>query len=183
MPYLIGIVALVGAISALNLLLALGIIRRLREHSELLAKGAGGRRELPVIAVGESVGDFAAVTEDGAEISAERLPDGAVVGFFSPDCAPCRAKIPAFAEFARTVPGGPEQVLAVVVDAAGDGSLFADALGDVARIVVETPDGPLSDAFQVRSYPTVLRVARRGEGLVIAANELAAELAPTAEIR
>lgn len=183
MPYLIAIVALVGTIGALNLLLTLGVIRRLREHAELLAKGGEGRRELPAIAVGERVGDFRAVTEDGTEISAERLSDGAVVAFLSPDCRPCREKVPAFVEYARTVPGGPDQVLAVVVDAAGDGSLFADALGDVARIVVETPDGPLSDAFQVRGYPTVLRVARRGEVLEVAANHLAAELTPAAQVR
>lgn len=183
MTYLIAAVAFAGTLGALNLVLLLGVIRRLREHTDLLAQGAMGERELPVIAVGEHVGEARAVTEGGAEISTARLPDGAVVAFFASDCRPCREKVPAFAEFARGVPGGPDQLLAVVVDAAGDGGLFADMLGEVAQVVVETPDGPLSNAFQVRAFPTILRVARRSEAVVVAENQLAAELAPTATIR
>ncbi|MFB7499269.1 TlpA disulfide reductase family protein [Streptomyces sp. NPDC056161] len=183
MIYLIAAVAFAGTLGALNLVLLLGVIRRLREHTDLLAQGATGGRELPVIAVGERVGAATAVTEGGAEISTARLADGTVVAFFAPDCGPCREKVPAFAQFARRVPGGRDRVLAVVVDTVGDGSLFVDALGGVAQVVVETPDGPLSDAFQVRAFPTVLRVARQGGAVVVAENRLAAELAPAAAAR
>ncbi|MFE9613066.1 hypothetical protein [Streptomyces sp. NPDC006012] len=183
MIYLIAAVAFAGTLGALNLVLLLGVIRRLREHTDLLAPGATDGRELPVIAVGERVGEATAVTESGAEISTARLADATVVAFFAPDCRPCREKVPAFAQFARHVPGGRDRVLAVVVDAAGDGSLFADALGEVAQVVVETPDGPLSGAFQVRAFPTVLRVARQHGAVVVAENRLAAELTPAAAAR
>ncbi|TDC78974.1 TlpA disulfide reductase family protein [Streptomyces hainanensis] len=172
MTYQTLITLLVGALGALNLVLALGIIRRLREHTELLAQRPTGSGESTAIAVGERVGDFAAVTRDGAEISTADLAENAVVAFFSPDCGPCRDRLPSFVEFARTVPGGARQVLAVVVDVAGDGAEFVRSLGEVARVVVEKPDGSVSDAFQVRSYPTILRVTRRGDDVLVADNRL-----------
>ncbi|MFD8379336.1 TlpA disulfide reductase family protein [Streptomyces sp. NPDC059679] len=184
MPYLIAAVAFVGTLGTLNLVLMLGVLKRLREHTELLAQDTTGSRELPVIAVGERVGDFTAVAESsGVEVSMARLSDGAVVAFFAPDCGPCREKVPAFAEFARTVPGGPGQVLAVVVDAAGEGSDFVDRLRGVAQVVVEPPDGPLSSAFQVRAFPTIVRVGRRGGAVVITENRVATDLVAAAAVR
>lgn len=183
MSYVIAALAFVGTLGALNLVLLLGVIRRLREHTDLLAQRANGTRELPVIAVGERVGEATAVALSGAGISTSRLPDGAVVAFFATDCRPCREKVPAFADFARGLPGGPDQVLAVVVDVTGDGGLFTDVLAEVAQVVVEGPDGPLSKAFQVSAFPTALRVARRDDGVVVTENRLAAELTPAAAVR
>jgi hypothetical protein len=46
--YMMAAVAVVGAIGLFNLVLLYGVIRRLREHGELLAGGAGGTGDPPL---------------------------------------------------------------------------------------------------------------------------------------
>jgi len=151
MPYLASAVVVVGALGLVNLLLTLAVIRRLRQHTELLSNRPAGP-EGGVLAAGERPGDFDAVDTDGLPVTAG--PDGPrLVGFFSPECEPCKAKLPDFAEQVAGYPGGPARVLAVV---AGDGpgiTDFAGALAPVARVVVEPSDGPLTTAFQVSAFP------------------------------
>ncbi|MET7301346.1 hypothetical protein [Embleya sp. NPDC005575] len=158
---------------ALDLVLTLGVIRRLREHAELLSSGGGSGDPLDM-AVGEEVGEFSTSMVDGEPLTRGMLAEETLVAFFSPGCEPCREKLPRFVEHARTLPGGRDRVLAAVVGDAGEAAAFVAELSPFARVVVEAgPDDALGRAFRARSYPTLLRVAPDDAGrLVVTANRV-----------
>jgi thiol-disulfide isomerase/thioredoxin len=162
MLYLTSAVVLVGTLCALDLILTLGVIKRLREHTELLTRQAGGA---PSIEMGEAVGRFATTTVDGETLTPELVADDTVVAFFSTTCAPCRAKLPRFAEAVRERPGGRERVLAVV--AGDDADSFVSQLNPVARVVTEGTDGAVGSAFKVQVYPLLLVAGREGDGELV----------------
>ncbi|MFF2013905.1 redoxin domain-containing protein [Streptomyces sp. NPDC058195] len=170
MAVLTAVLVLVGFIAFVDLVLTLGVVKRLREHTELLA-GAGG---MPVtVAVGTEVGDFTAASVDGDVVSSELTPTDTVVAFFSPTCQPCKEKLPKFTAYARSRPGGRSQVLAVVVGSAEEGAEFIERLSPVARVVAEDRQGPLHTAFGTAAYPTLLRVTAEDDGrLVVAENQI-----------
>jgi hypothetical protein len=68
MELLTAAVALVGALCLANLALTVGVIRRLREHNEALAKLSRGSDEQLIAAAGTLVADFAATTTAGEHI-------------------------------------------------------------------------------------------------------------------
>ncbi|MFG6201919.1 hypothetical protein [Nonomuraea sp. JJY05] len=77
MPYLIVAVVLVGVLCLLNLLLTVGVIRRLR-------KQAASAASLPPmeegLAIGEKIPEFAATTTGGEPISDELIEGPALIG-------------------------------------------------------------------------------------------------------
>lgn len=156
----------VGVVCALDLVLTLGVIKRLRDHTEQLAKAAGVGRA-PIIDVGEEVGEFSTATVDGERLNREALVDETLVAFFSPTCEPCKAKLPKFREYAAALPGGSRRVLAIVVGDEEESAAFVSDLSPVARVVVETHEGALSTAFKAQAYPTVLTVAPDSTGRVV----------------
>ncbi|MEV5379825.1 hypothetical protein B7P34_12670 [Streptosporangium nondiastaticum] len=175
MPVLIAAVVLVGLLCTLDLILTLGVIKRLRDHTALLAKAAEGSPpgRPPVIKVGEEVGEFSAVSVDGEVLTRASLSGDTLVAFFSPSCGPCHEMLPKFAEYARTVPGGRKQVLAVVVGTPDRAKGQVAGLTSVARVVVQDADLALTDAFQVFGFPTLLQVTTDGAGRpVIARNSV-----------
>ncbi|WP_193319050.1 TlpA family protein disulfide reductase [Nonomuraea phyllanthi] len=142
-------VVVLAVLCVLNVVLALGIIRRLREHaeriSELYERPDGPS---PSVRPGETVAEF----EAGAE-----LPERTLVGFFSPSCAPCKALAPKFAELAATMPR--EQVVAVISALPDEADEMRALLGPVARVVADGPGGgPLAGAFKVTAFPQVFLV-------------------------
>ncbi|GAA2292446.1 hypothetical protein GCM10010149_45100 [Nonomuraea roseoviolacea subsp. roseoviolacea] len=156
------VVAMLAALlGVLNLALMLGVIRRLREHTELLSRAPEGTAS---IGRGEAVDAFDAVTVDGETVSRESLLDGSVVAFFSATCAPCQERLPKFVAYAKTLPEGRRQALAVVIGEGEDLDGFVTALGPVARVVVEKASDPVNSAFGVQRYPVVLAVARDDRG-------------------
>ncbi|WFB10373.1 TlpA family protein disulfide reductase [Streptomyces sp. LX-29] len=171
MPFLIAAVILVGVLCVLDLILTLGVVRRLREHTELLANANSG---LPAgIAVGEEIGDFTAATVDGETLRRADLDGETVVAFFSPTCQPCRRKMPKFVEFAKAMPGGRDRVLAAVIGDPDEAAEFAAQLGPVARVVVEGDDSGLVEAFRTSAFPTLLRVSPDEAGrLVVKATDV-----------
>ncbi|BDM74623.1 hypothetical protein HEK616_81100 (plasmid) [Streptomyces nigrescens] len=184
MSFLIAAVVFVGALCTLDLVLTLGVIKRLREHSERLSgtSGPGGRFDTLDMAVGEEVGEFTTSTVDGERLSRGMLAADTLVAFFAPGCQPCREKMPAFVDHARALPGGRAQVVAVVVGDPAEAAAFVAELSPVARVVVEEgPEDPLSAAFRARSFPTVLRVSPYGDGRVlVTANRIALDRPVTA---
>jgi hypothetical protein len=155
-PYLVAAVVLVGLLCLLDLLLTVGVIRRLRQHTELLNKlqaGPGGPMPDVMLPAGSAVGEFAATTTEGDPVSRELLAGRTLVGFFTPGCEPCKEKLPTFIEVAPGISGGPEQVLAVVVASAEEGAETAARLAEVARVVVEPYDGPVVKAFGASGFP------------------------------
>ncbi|MEV4019591.1 hypothetical protein AB0J35_54830 [Nonomuraea angiospora] len=167
MSYLIAVVALLGALCLVNLLLMLGLVRRLREHTKLLdalyemvgmmgapGAGAGGP------AVGDVVGEFAATTVEGNRVTRDLLPDGTVVAFLSPDCQGCREQIPQLASWAAGQ--DPARVLVVVDSRSGDPAQVVTALAPVAQVIVDDATKPLADTFGVHVFPTLLQLAAGG---------------------
>lgn len=181
MVYLGGAVAVVAAVTVLNLLLMLGVIRRLREHTERLAALPAdlGPPPEPILPAGERPAEFRAETVDGAEVSLGSLATPALLGFFSPRCEPCKEWIPRFVQAAGQLPQGRAQALAVVTgdtgDGAGGGAEMAE-LRRVAQVVVEPANGPVSRAFAVRGWPALCRLGE--DGAISTSDNEAAVAAP-----
>ncbi|MEU5579160.1 hypothetical protein ABZ791_01730 [Streptomyces huasconensis] len=174
MTVLIAAVALVATLCTLNLVLTLGVVKRLREHTEILGSVKG---EPVRLEVGAEVGEFATSTTLGEPVAHDLVAGPVLFGFFSPTCEPCRDKLPRFVEYARRQPGGRSQVIATVVcdgegAATGDTAAeFVTELSRVAQVVVEESDGPLGTAFAVRAFPSVLRADRASDGRLLVVDD------------
>jgi hypothetical protein len=161
MPYLTAAVVIVGALCVLNLLLTFGVVRRLREHTELLSARRPDMSS-DVIATGEQPGGFTVADTEGTPVGPADLAGDALLGFFTPTCPACRESLPEFLALAARVPGGRDKVVAVVSGAleadgshaGGDAADLMARLGEVARVLPEPHDGPVSAAFQVVAYPS-----------------------------
>jgi hypothetical protein len=129
--------------------------------------GVDGRSRKPSVGTGELVGAFATATVDGAPLTDAMLVGETLVGFFSPRCRVCALRLPKFVEYARGLPDGRNQVLAVVIGDAEDTAAVAAELSPVARVVIEDRHGVLKAAFQVQAYPTILVVAPDPSGRLV----------------
>ncbi|MFJ4585172.1 TlpA family protein disulfide reductase [Streptomyces echinatus] len=155
MLYLVAAVVFVGLLCLLDLVLTVGLVRRLRQHTELLNERSnrqGSHAGEVMTAVGTAPQEFTATTIDGEAITRDSLTTSTLVGFIAPGCKPCRAEFPHFLRAAAEHPGGREHVLAVVSDGPGSAE-YAAQLKEVARVVVEAPDGVVTTAFSVRGVP------------------------------
>ncbi|WP_432989682.1 TlpA disulfide reductase family protein [Dactylosporangium sp. CA-233914] len=176
MPYLTAAVVLIGALTLLDLVLTLGVLRRLRDQA---AGAAPSPAPTLSIGVGERPGGFLAASTRGEPVEPEALP-GVLVGFFSPDCTPCRERVPQFTAYAEQLQAGRDAVLAVVIDGGAgdeDGSAGAAgmvaALDGVARVIVEAPHGPVARAFGVTAYPMLCLLDGAG-AVAVAGSDLSA---------
>jgi thiol-disulfide isomerase/thioredoxin len=161
MPYVIAALVLVGTVATADLLLTVGVVRRLRElGAEAAAARAGGGGGESALPPGTPVGEFAATDVDGRPVT---RPGAGLVGFLSPDCTPCKEQLPAFVRYATERP----DVLAVVVGAPAEAANTVEALRPVATVVVEPPEGPLQQAFGVVGYPTFVLVR---DGVMVTAD-------------
>ena len=166
MPVLVAAVVLVGALCLLDLLLTLGVVRRLREHTQhletLLASGSGVSVGTGMLPIGDTARDFAGTTVGGEPVSRGLLAGETLVAFFSPGCEPCREKLPAFVEYARTLDDGPQRILAVVTGQGDDTHEMIEALTPVARVVVDGHEEQIVQAFQVTVFPAFCLVDAEG---------------------
>jgi hypothetical protein len=174
-PYVVAALVVTNVLTLLNLLLLFGVIRRLREQPA--PPGLPGPTAVPV---GTLIDAFTTADTDDRPLRRDDLPEGAVVGFFSPGCAPCEALVPKFVARAEGLPGGREQVVAVVVGPTDEAAGYVARLAPVARVVVEEPsNGVLARAFHVPGYPTVFQLD--GDGRVLISDASVDRLAvPTA---
>jgi hypothetical protein len=150
----IAAVAVVGALCLLDLLLTFGVIRRLREHTAMLAENRGhGLPGPPVVGLahGELPGTFAAVTLDGQPVDASAALQ--VVAFFSTACSICPERVPPFLEYLTTRHIDRPSVLAVVVGDEGKPPPYLESLAGFAQICLEQEDGAVAKAFKVAGYP------------------------------
>ncbi|WP_242887241.1 TlpA family protein disulfide reductase [Actinomadura litoris] len=152
------VAALAAVLCVLNLVLTFGVIRRLREHTTLLSARGRAALDNPLVEIGTPAEPFSTVTVDDVEIDGGAFTGKTTVAFFSPDCEPCREKLPRFVDYAKSLPNPRESLLVAVVGDRADGRGFIDALSPYANVVSEQPFGPLGRAFGVRMYPTVLQV-------------------------
>lgn len=187
MPVLVAAVVVVGLLGLANLLFTFGVVRRLREHTELLSERSGGSggevvRRLPAghevaLVAGSEVPAYTTTTVDGEEVSSDGPAAPTLVGVFAPGCSACTEQLSSFLAFARKQPGGRDRVLAVVSGDPDDQPPYVDQLRSVARLVVGQPGGSVTDALQVRGYPAFAVIEDgvvRSSGFQVAALELSA---------
>ncbi|MFJ3925248.1 hypothetical protein [Streptomyces sp. NPDC090022] len=174
MSYLAAGVAAVGVLCLLNLVFALGVIRRLREHSEQLARLArldrtgSGSPDHAVLPAGAMVGSFRTEATGRGPLTEEDLADDTLVAFFSPTCKPCQEKLPGFVAGLADRPRAERgRVLAVVVGEARACAPMLASLASVVPAVREDEDGPVATAFAVRAFPTCARVGRGADGRLV----------------
>ncbi|MEQ4715642.1 hypothetical protein [Nonomuraea sp. B19D2] len=164
MPYLVTFVTFLCVLCLLNLMLTVGVIRRLRKHSEALAsRSADGRQA--ILTEGSVAPPYTTVATDGSAVSSELITEPVLVGFFSPGCDACHEAMPGFLDMAAKFPR--EQVLAVVVDQKGGlAGPQREQLEPVARVVVEDMDGPVTSALRAQAFPVFALVG--GGGRILA---------------
>jgi hypothetical protein len=153
MPVVIGAVIVVGAVCVLDLLLTFGVIRRLREHTELLREHqVPSSRPVIGLSVGQVPKPFQVVTADGTALSG---PAGLrLAGFFSASCSICPERVAPFIEYVRGNHIARDDVLAVLLVADGNTPpRYLDELAEVARVCVQPDDSWVAMAFSVAGYP------------------------------
>lgn len=169
--YYLGIaIGVIGVICAFSLLLTFGVIRRMRELSEILAE-LMSNRTAATTPVGQRVGAFTASTTLGGTVTRDCGSGQRLVGFFSPGCEPCEERIPEFAAYARQAGIA---ALAIVVADDGGGQHHVERLSATADVVVEPTGGRVSAAFGVSSFPTLCLTD--ADGVLLAAGNTIAEL-------
>ncbi|WP_440066663.1 hypothetical protein [Streptosporangium sp. OZ121] len=185
------VVVLVGAVMvlcALDIVLTVGVARRLRAQGELLARqvaslSAGyplpGALSPVMREAGERLGVFRAVAGDGTPVDEGFFADAStLVAAFSVGCPACEERLPEFVRFAPAF-AGRERVLALVVGADGAAEKAA-LLEAVATVVVEkTHGGPVCGSLGVRAYPA-LAIVDPG-GVVRASGTLLQDVAAVLE--
>jgi peroxiredoxin len=175
MQYVMAALVVVGALILFDLVLTLGVIRRLRRHSELIGQALSrqGVGDSVMLAAGKAVSPFEATTVDGEPVATSRLSGQTLVGFFSPNCSACGEQLPSFVEHAKAV--GPDRVLVVAVGADDQVGELVAQLRPVAKVVVERDGGQLARAFGVKGFPAMCLIT--GDGTVAVSGFRAAELA------
>lgn len=162
MPIVIAALVLVGGLCLLDLLLTFGVIRRLREQTEMLARRSSGQ-QAPGLSAGQAPGPFSAVTTTGEPVS-----DAAslrLVAFFS-TCPICPERVPPFAAYIRDHRVSRDSVLAVSVGSGSDPQPYLAELAPLAQICVEPEDGAIRRAFEVTGFPWFFLLD--ADGVVIA---------------
>ncbi|TDD74799.1 hypothetical protein E1293_29160 [Actinomadura darangshiensis] len=154
MPVVAVLAALALAVCLLDLVLTLGVIGRLRRHTELISNLTSGGRPYALHPEGGTAGPFETVATTGEPLSRDRLSGRTLVGAFAPHCPACEEKLPAFVEYARAFPGGRDQVIAVVVGAESEAGAYRERLEPVARVVIEQPvTGEIGTALALNAFP------------------------------
>ncbi|OLF19241.1 TlpA family protein disulfide reductase [Actinophytocola xanthii] len=158
MGFLVAALVLVGALVVVDLVLTLGVVRRLREHSALISQAleSGDRVADFMLPTGTRLPELRATTVDGAPVP-EQGP--LLVGFFSPTCRACVERLPGFVDYARAFDG---RVLGVAVGAHEDVEDIVARLRPVAEVAVEPAEGPLATALRVRGMPAMAVVDADG---------------------
>lgn len=155
MPFLVAAVVLVGLLCALDLILTLAVIRRLRQHTAKLAQlsAAGGGGLLPD---GTPLPAFTAHSVDATWIS-ER--GWRLVALLATTCGACAGQMPDLRALVRESGYPPESVLVVVAGPdTPEGGELVDAVRPIATVVREGRDGPLSQAFRASVFPAFYQV-------------------------
>jgi hypothetical protein len=149
------VLAVLGPLGLANLVLVVGLLRRLRRHDALMQTMIDGvaNPEPIMLTAGEEIRDFNSTTAAGKPVGSADLHGRTLVAFLSPTCPACIDSLPLFTARAQLTPGGPEQVLAVVVGHEEETTELRERLEPVARVVVEPPSGPVAAAFGVLGFP------------------------------
>jgi hypothetical protein len=176
------LLAAVGFAVVVNMGFTLAVVRRLREHE--LRFSDGGRYEEVSghdgvaigLADGAAVDDVTVTTTRGQDV---RLLDGArgtIVGFFMPGCQSCRKERDVMTAEARALEAGHRLIAVVVSLDEQDPRVpeYTTQLEDVAAVVLERHDGPMSSLFSVRAFPAFAVLS--ADGVLQASGTVISEL-------
>jgi hypothetical protein len=172
LPALYAVVGILGAATALNIVLLLAVLRRMREFEAGNQVPAAVKLPAP----GTRVGSFRATATDGSVITEADLADDThYLGFLLVGCKPCKAQI---AEMRSSGRFDPERVIFFV--AGGDPSAeqtraLMDSVQDLGRVAAMDWPGPVGAAMSgIRAFPTLLRIE---SGVIVAAGSRWEEIA------
>jgi hypothetical protein len=161
MTLLAAAVIFVGCLCLLDLLLTFGVLRRLREHAELLASIQP--EPAPGLVAGARPADFAAVSTSGQTVSG---PAGLrVAAFFSSSCSVCPGMIAPFLRYVSAARLRPDGVLAVVATDTGTAN-YIDELSGAASVCLEPQGGSVGNAFQLKGFPSFFLL--NADGVIVA---------------
>lgn len=121
MPFVAVLAFLALVVCLLDLVLTHGVIRRLPQHTDLISQLSGqiphasGQLPCAILAEGKTAGPFEAVATTGEPLSRDRLSRQTLVRAFTPHCSACEEGLPGFVCSEKKIPGGREQVVAILV--------------------------------------------------------------------
>ncbi len=159
--------AFFGALCSLNLLLTFGVIRRLREHTELISRLNGRRPAGEELSIGDLIGDFTVESTDGVTLDRASVKSDTLVAFFSPNCDACEVELPAFVAHSARISGDQGRPIAVVSGTPEAAADFVGRLEPVADVVLEPYVKAMTSAFRVRNFPTRLGIGPDRSGRVV----------------
>lgn len=152
-----------GCMSLLNLVLFVGLVRRLRAgsagHDSSAGSSAGRSAHVTGIPIGASAPDL------GVESLAGRSQ---LIGIFSTDCGACPDYLPRFRSRATKFDGA---AVAILGGSAAKHDIYREQLGSQVTVIADVgagpmASGPLAAAFEVTKWPSFFIVGP--DGLVTA---------------
>lgn len=151
-------VVVLAVLCLLDLVLTLGVVRRLRDHNMRLQALQGTEMDgFALPRPGDGISQFSAVAVSGETVTNDDLAEPTLIAFFTPDCPSCEEKLPGFLDYSREFAGGRTRVFGVVASESG-GLHYRTALSEVATVVSERERGTLQKAFNVTAFPSFLVV-------------------------
>jgi thiol-disulfide isomerase/thioredoxin len=174
---LVALLIPVGVLCVVNLAFSLAVVRRLREHTETIARlsrQVGGAPPESGLAPGTPVPALEATAEDGAPLTTDPAGTGeTLLAFVSATCPACRTHLPDFVRVARAGYNR-GNVVVVVSGERADAQDLLDIAVPETRVVVEPDFGPFTTGFDIQAFPTFLRVH---DGVVAARGLAVSEVA------
>lgn len=159
MSALAAAVAVLTGITLLNLLLLLGVVRRLRTMAapQRPADPFGLAVAEPlVLPAGSPLPDIELPGTDGVPFRLRTLADRRVLmAFLSQGCGSCHLELPRLRDLAARAAADGAAVVVVVLTEDGDPTLEEPFAG-IASVTRDRPLGPLSGEFGITSFPSYL---------------------------
>lgn len=154
-------VVFIGVLCLLNLLLTLGVIRRLREYSE--TQPAAEPIPVKIAETGSSPAPFDVLLNGGRAFSSDRPATWTIVAFFSDTCPACKEGLPTFVKRARELRRDDQLIVSVIAGEGDDSTTeLVRVLEPVSGVTVEPYDGPLAKAFGVGQFPALCMLDESG---------------------
>jgi hypothetical protein len=145
-------VALLAVFVVVNLILTIGLIRRIRTMAQ---EGSSAPEIASKPQPGKRLGHFAVTTSEGRRFTERDLATGShLVAFLSPTCPSCRAIKDQMAA------GLAGESMVVFIAAFGDEQVAAEMVRALTPVAVTTlmADESAAEAFGSSAFPTLVRV-------------------------
>jgi thiol-disulfide isomerase/thioredoxin len=159
-------VILIGLALSLNVIMTLGLIRRLRQIHHSVAEWIPSGRYVPLpdgLPIGEVPPSFSVTDLDGEVISEATLAGQiSVLGFFAASCESCRLYLPRLRDLSKQRARDLQSLVVIDGDAAHAGDLITVGR-ETGRVVTGELNTGMSGIFKVHFYPTFYVVDESGK--------------------